>query len=420
MEGDNAFACQNCWKLLNPDLVQRYKHEKEAKRRAHRAKKLGSAGSDAPPPPAANNDEEAQTTPTALRSPALSKDTPLPTMNSPLASTGSFPLLNKSTSTPSLSSGTGSSSHVESSLEGSATDNEDSGNLTDVSIASNPNHPFRRLTKANLALAIPKTKSDASSNFSFDSLNTAESGPAASLSTRNTGSTRFSMPADGRSHLHQHSSTATDPPTPLPRSARHILRRAHKRYLLSAPSPPVLVIHLKRFQHTSKSLFGGNFNSLKKRDDMVTFPLELDLTPFLAPKGKPPGRRTRKSEEVEEHVEVGGNRYSLYAVVVHAGTLKEGHFTTYVLSDRYEEKEKKGRAPGSVDTEKAEEEGEKKEEGVEEEEVEVKVEARRPRRWFFCSDEQVRACTVEEVLTCKAYILLVVFFFASSISRSTC
>lgn len=136
-----------------------------------------------------------------------------------------------------------------------------------------------------------------------------------------------------------------------PRKQRHILRRAHKRYLISPTDlPPVLVVHLKRFMQTSKSsLFGSAFVNLKKRDDPVSFPREMDLTPFLAPSGKPPrlnpnafgsdergrGGAPRAEEngghdhhhrqhKVELEKETHNARYRLYAVVVHFGDLNTG------------------------------------------------------------------------------------------------
>jgi hypothetical protein len=179
---------------------------------------------------------------------------------------------------------------------------------------------------------------------------------------------------------------------PPPKKQRYIMRRAHKRYLISAPDlPPVLVIHLKRFQQTNKSsLFGTPFTNLKKRDDDLTFPQELDLAPFLAPtepapRRDPSQRRSQRARApsarpgqgqgptpllASEYTD-GEARYSLYAVVVHFGTLSTGHYSAYVKSNRY------GTGPGGT----------------------------QDRRWFFCSDEDVRACSLDEVLRSKAYIL---------------
>lgn len=160
-------------------------------------------------------------------------------------------------------------------------------------------------------------------------------------------------------------SPSPQPPAPLgkapPKSQRQILRRAHKRYLISpAELPPVLVIHLKRFMQTSKSsLFGSAFVNLKKRDDPVSFPKEMDLAPFLAPRGKPPknpyveeidhahkahwkhwGHHGKKKQEdgdvsegssiapasktIELEKEDQDTKYRLYAVVVHFGTIDTG------------------------------------------------------------------------------------------------
>ena len=69
------------------------------------------------------------------------------------------------------------------------------------------------------------------------------------------------------------------------KSEQVILRRTYKRYLIATP-PPVLVIHLKRFQQISKNNpYAAAFSSgFKKLDDVVAFPEYLDLAPYLAPK----------------------------------------------------------------------------------------------------------------------------------------
>ncbi|OCB90513.1 cysteine proteinase [Sanghuangporus baumii] len=173
----------------------------------------------------------------------------------------------------------------------------------------------------------------------------------------------------------------------VPRSKQVILRRAYKRYLIACP-PPVLVVHLKRFQqigrpsshlHSLSGLgVGSNGGStggygysqyqffqanFKKLDDMVRFPEYFDLSPFLLPskdevlgegkrsKGKR-GRRGKKrrskgdekdreggSEEEQEgkqekdtsggKVRAEGCMYRLYAVVVHIGNMLGGHYVAY-------------------------------------------------------------------------------------------
>lgn len=131
--------------------------------------------------------------------------------------------------------------------------------------------------------------------------------------------------------------------------------------------------------------------NLKKRDDVLTFPMELDLSPFLAPLGKPPHKSNLSSHPTQDDSSVKRNapgaKYSLYSVVVHSGNLKMGHYVNYSLSDRY-------RVRGG--SEKiVEEEG--KGEGVKEKVL--------PRVWVYSSDHEVRTCSVDEVLNSKAYML---------------
>ena len=104
-----------------------------------------------------------------------------------------------------------------------------------------------------------------------------------------------------------------------------IMRPAYKRYLISLP-PPVLVIHLKRFQQTSKMPLISFSHGLKKLDDYVSFPEYLDLKPFLAPKKEDYGLGKKKKKgavkgKVEKCI------YRLYAVVVHIGNMVGSSFT---------------------------------------------------------------------------------------------
>jgi ubiquitin C-terminal hydrolase len=96
------------------------------------------------------------------------------------------------------------------------------------------------------------------------------------------------------------------------------MRPAYKRYLIAVP-PPVLVIHLKRFQQVSKTMISFS-TGFKKLDDYVTFPETLDLTPFLAPKKEDYGLRSKKGtgkgKQPAERC-----MYRLYAVVVHIGNM---------------------------------------------------------------------------------------------------
>lgn len=70
--------------------------------------------------------------------------------------------------------------------------------------------------------------------------------------------------------------------------------------------PVVASIHLKRFEHSA--------SVNRKISALISFPEELDLTPFMS-------KRTERS---------GDCRYSLYAVINHIGSLDNGHYTAYI------------------------------------------------------------------------------------------
>ncbi|XP_058128701.1 ubiquitin carboxyl-terminal hydrolase nonstop isoform X2 [Anopheles ziemanni] len=70
--------------------------------------------------------------------------------------------------------------------------------------------------------------------------------------------------------------------------------------------PIVASFHLKRFEHSS--LID------KKISTFISFPSELDMTPFMSQKNR----------------DTADFRYSLYAVINHVGTLDAGHYTAYV------------------------------------------------------------------------------------------
>jgi len=89
--------------------------------------------------------------------------------------------------------------------------------------------------------------------------------------------------------------------------------RAVKRLRLAAPNPPVLVLHLKRFE-----MLG--YHSAKL-ETPVTVPsnVAIDIGPYIcAPE--------------EEDDETPSTRYYLCAVVNHFGTIEFGHYTAYARS----------------------------------------------------------------------------------------
>ncbi|KAF8908648.1 hypothetical protein CPB84DRAFT_1767165 [Gymnopilus junonius] len=205
-----------------------------------------------------------------------------------------------------------------------------------------------------------------------------------------------------------------------------IMRPAYKRYLISIP-PPVLVIHLKRFQQTSKSplIFSHGF---KKLEDYVSFPEYLDLSPFLAPKKEDYGLGKKGREKDKERKAVKKEErcmYRLYAVVVHIGNMLGGHYIAYTAlpneppvrststapppppvnkagnptsapgSDANEDKRVPANSNPSAKTDSAPL-------------SQAPSQSSRPaeRQWAYVSDTVVRLTTLEEVLHAKAYLCM--------------
>ena len=104
----------------------------------------------------------------------------------------------------------------------------------------------------------------------------------------------------------------------IPRSKQVVMRKFYKRYLIADP-PLILVVHLKRFQQTSKTPLMSFSMGFKKLDDYVTFPEYLDITPFLAPNKEDFGLPSKKSKQNRRAKEKCV--YRLYAVVVHIGNM---------------------------------------------------------------------------------------------------
>lgn len=122
-----------------------------------------------------------------------------------------------------------------------------------------------------------------------------------------------------------------------PKSSNAILRRAYKRYLVSS-LPSTLVLHLKRFEHTTTS-----FGLMKKIEDHVDVPTELDMAPFCIPKSELYDETLTGDDElaVAENFESGekggrSTKYRLYGATVHQGSLATGHYSNFVLSSKVE------------------------------------------------------------------------------------
>nr|XP_046149584.1 ubiquitin carboxyl-terminal hydrolase 16 [Oncorhynchus gorbuscha]XP_046149585.1 ubiquitin carboxyl-terminal hydrolase 16 [Oncorhynchus gorbuscha]XP_046149586.1 ubiquitin carboxyl-terminal hydrolase 16 [Oncorhynchus gorbuscha] len=91
--------------------------------------------------------------------------------------------------------------------------------------------------------------------------------------------------------------------------SKKVYTDALKQMLISSP-PPVLTLHLKRFQQIGYSVCKVNSH--------VNFPHVLDVAPFCS--------------VICKGVSEGASRvlYSLYGIVEHSGTMRSGHYTAYV------------------------------------------------------------------------------------------
>ncbi|KAF9908777.1 Ubiquitin carboxyl-terminal hydrolase 45 [Linnemannia zychae] len=115
-----------------------------------------------------------------------------------------------------------------------------------------------------------------------------------------------------------------------------ILRRAYKRYLVSS-LPSTLVLHLKRFEHTTTS-----YGLMRKIEDHVDIPVELDMAPYCIPKSElyedteSGAKELAAAEGFVDGGEKTSTKYRLYGATVHQGSLATGHYTNFVLSSKVE------------------------------------------------------------------------------------
>ncbi|KAG9070604.1 hypothetical protein KI688_008142 [Linnemannia hyalina] len=89
---------------------------------------------------------------------------------------------------------------------------------------------------------------------------------------------------------------------------KYIFRRAFKRYLISN-LPPTLVLHLKRFESS------GRLRQMRKIEDHVDIPVEIDMAPYFVPKNKIEEEEENGSEtgsEARKEEEVNGSKSKKY------------------------------------------------------------------------------------------------------------
>ncbi|XP_061483846.1 ubiquitin carboxyl-terminal hydrolase 16 isoform X2 [Rhineura floridana] len=145
---------------------------------------------------------------------------------------------------------------------------------------------------------------------------------------------------------------------------KHVYTNAKKQMLISL-APPILTLHLKRFQQT-----GYNLQKVNKH---IKFLEVMDLAPFCSVKCK--------------NIAEGSSRvlYSLYGIVEHSGTMRSGHYTAYV----------KTRATNNQLSDL-----------VLHGKIQQTSETESPKgQWFHVSDTHVQAVPVAKVLNSQAYLL---------------
>ena len=209
-----------------------------------------------------------------------------------------------------------------------------SGSKDSLLIPKMPRHQRRRTYNSSPSPSASTTDNESSDDDESDtSVGTSVSGEShTSTSVTNHIPSNSSIP-QSNSQVQQQvaaqqpsSSTSTQPIKPREKKPKPVIMRpAYKRYLISLP-PPVLVIHLKRFQQTSKIPLISFSHGLKKLDDYVSFPEYFDLMPFLAPKKEDYGLGKKKKKGVVKTKEERC-MYRLYAVVVHIGNMVSSSFS---------------------------------------------------------------------------------------------
>ncbi|XP_022242955.1 ubiquitin carboxyl-terminal hydrolase 22-like [Limulus polyphemus] len=118
--------------------------------------------------------------------------------------------------------------------------------------------------------------------------------------------------------------------------------------------PVVASFHLKRFEHSTR------FH--KKISTFISFPQYLDMTPFMSSRRGKSSNSSRASDNgYTNSVSIADNKYCLFAVVNHIGTIETGHYTAYIRQHRDQ--------------------------------------------WFKCDDHLITRATVQDVLDSEGYLL---------------
>ncbi|SPC61296.1 uncharacterized protein UHOD_01293 [Ustilago sp. UG-2017b] len=337
LEGENSFACKNCWRLANPPNAQ----EREKIRRRRRRRGIAAAEEDdeegsEPSSSDGESDREGQYKEKRggnVESAAAAAAAADVTLTNPNGVTSSASKSTLASSADSVMTGSSAShpSHVQSDIptismtsadastddiqlkmqrshSGSINGGAAGGDVVARDYAAGPGS----MSSSNGSYSVVMHR-DTGSQSSFSSVEGAgartgharantdkcgyETGTETDMSGFSTGMSESNAStgegtdteAEGEDG-NKKPSSASDRTGPK-RSAQSLPRRALKRYLI-ASAPPVLIFHLKRFQATGRGFVSG-LAGFKKIDDQVTFPEYLDITPWLAPPREEYDRRGR-------------------------------------------------------------------------------------------------------------------------------
>ncbi|XP_074320648.1 ubiquitin carboxyl-terminal hydrolase 2-like isoform X2 [Silene latifolia] len=159
------------------------------------------------------------------------------------------------------------------------------------------------------------------------------------------------VPVERLSGSEKHDSEEDEEDDDIDSKSVKVMRSAIKRILISK-SPPILTIHLKRFEQDARG-------RLSKLSGHVVFKEFIDLRPYL-------DNRSVRDKCI----------YRLIGVVEHSGSMRSGHYVAYV----------RGTDTGQGS-------------------LEEKNDTKRHNVWYHASDSYVRETTLNEVLHSEAYIL---------------
>lgn len=330
LDGENSFACKNCWRLANPPTAQ----EREAIRRRRRRQGVAAAGNDDEEESEPSSSEgEGSDRENSKRSSALQESADATLTSNPIGNgVGGGAEMTQSTSQSTLASSsvdsilTGSSASQpnlvrsdiptfsmtspDASMDGADVTRQRSGSgsanggssvvARDYGAGASPGATSNGGTGVVMQQKLSSESSLSSvegggkpvavvshNRDRLDPHNGYDTGTETDMSGFSTGMDESNASTDGEGDSQPAGATRSGPK----RSAQSLPRRALKRYLI-ASAPPVLIFHLKRFQATGRGFVSG-LAGFKKIDDQVTFPEYLDITPWLAPPREEYDRRGR-------------------------------------------------------------------------------------------------------------------------------